>query len=90
MRIIPIILSGFPPLALIRTCVLGSLKYVILSPQAFVIGGGVSKAGEVLLSYIQKYYLERAHYASKDAKFVLAQLGNDAGICGAAKLALEA
>ena len=55
----------------------------------FVIGGGVSKAGEVLIPYIQKPYLERAFFADKQVKFVLAELGNDAGICGAAKLVME-
>ena len=61
----------------------------ILNPEIYVIGGGVSKAGEILLDYIQKYYEKSAFFASKDAKFKLAKLGNDAGIYGAAKLALE-
>lgn len=58
-------------------------------PSVFVIGGGVSKAGEILLGYIEKPYREHAYYVNMDAKFVLAQLGNDAGICGAAKLILN-
>lgn len=58
----------------------------ILDPELFVIGGGVSKAGVVLLEYIEKYYLEKAFKANKEVKFVLAELGNDAGIFGAAKL----
>ena len=57
-------------------------------PTVFVIGGGVSKAGEVLLKYIEKPYMERAFFADKDTQFTLATLGNDAGICGAAKLVL--
>lgn len=61
----------------------------VCNPSVFVIGGGVSKAGEVLIPYIQKPYLERAFFADKQVKFVLAELGNDAGICGAAKLVLE-
>lgn len=60
----------------------------ILDPEIFVIGGGVSKAGEVLLHYIEKYYRENALWATKEVKFALATLGNDAGICGAAKLVL--
>ena len=60
----------------------------VADPAVFVIGGGVSKAGEVLIPYIQKPYLERAFFADKDVKFALATLGNDAGICGAAKLVL--
>ena len=59
-----------------------------VDPEVFVIGGGVSKAGEILLGYIEKYFKEKAFFANKDIKFVLAKLGNDAGICGAAKLIL--
>ena len=60
----------------------------VVNPAVFVIGGGVSKAGEVLIPYIEKPYKERAFFADKNVRFVLAQLGNDAGICGAAKLIL--
>ena len=60
----------------------------VVDPAVFVIGGGVSKAGEVLLPYIEKPFMERAFFANKNVRFVLAQLGNDAGICGAAKLIL--
>ncbi len=62
---------------------------VITDPKTIVIGGGVSKAGEVLLSYIEKPFYEKAFFANQDVKFVLATLGNDAGICGAAKLIIE-
>lgn len=62
---------------------------VVADPSVFVIGGGVSKAGEVLIPYIEKPYLERAFFANKNVKFVLATLGNDAGICGSAKLILD-
>lgn len=61
----------------------------IADPAVFVIGGGVSKAGDVLLSYVKKYYQKRAFFANKQVEFVLASLGNDAGIYGAAKLALD-
>ena len=61
----------------------------VLDPAVIVIGGGVSKAGEVLLSYIREPFMERAFFANKNVKFALATLGNDAGICGAAKLVLE-
>ena len=61
---------------------------IVLDPEIFVIGGGVSKAGEVLLDYIKKYYCEKALWATKEVQFSLATLGNDAGICGAAKLIL--
>ncbi len=61
----------------------------ITDPAVFVIGGGVSKAGEVILSYVSKYYQKRAFFANKQVEFALASLGNDAGIYGAAKLALD-
>lgn len=61
---------------------------VVTDPEVFVIGGGVSKAGDILLSYIKKHYDAHAFSACKEAKFSLAQLGNDAGIYGAAKLVL--
>ena len=61
----------------------------VVNPEIFVIGGGVSKAGEVLFQYIQPAYQKYVFHGSKDAKFALATLGNDAGIFGAAKLVLE-
>lgn len=61
----------------------------VTNPEVFVIGGGVSKAGPVIIDYVQKYYKQYVFHASKDAKFKLATLGNDAGIYGAAKLILE-
>lgn len=61
----------------------------VVNPEAFVIGGGVSKAGEILLDYVQKNYVKYVFHGSKDAAFKLATLGNDAGIYGAAKLVLN-
>lgn len=61
----------------------------VTDPAVIVIGGGVSKAGEVLLPYIQNPFLERAFFANREVEFKLATLGNDAGICGAAKLILD-
>lgn len=63
---------------------------VVADPAVVVIGGGVSKAGEVLIPYIQKPFLERAFFANRGVEFKLATLGNDAGICGSAKLILDA
>ena len=60
----------------------------VLDPAIFVIGGGVSKAGDVLLPFIEKPFKDRAFFASQNVKFALATLGNDAGICGAAKMVL--
>lgn len=60
----------------------------VINPEIFVIGGGVSKAGEILLSYIEPYFRKYAFGKCKETKFALAQLGNDAGIYGAAALIL--
>ncbi len=60
----------------------------VVNPEAFVIGGGVSKAGEILLDYIAPSFDKYAFSGSKNAKMVLATLGNDAGMYGAAKLVL--
>ena len=60
----------------------------VADPEVFVIGGGVSKAGTIILDYIKKYYAEYAFMPCKNAEFALAELGNDAGIYGAAKLLL--
>lgn len=60
----------------------------IINPEIFVIGGGVSKAGEVLFDYIKPSFERTAFQGSKDVIFALATLGNDAGIYGAARLVL--
>lgn len=60
----------------------------IVDPAVIVIGGGVSKAGPIILQYIKKYFLEKAFFANEGTEFIIAVLGNDAGICGAAKLLL--
>ena len=61
----------------------------VVNPEAFVIGGGVSKAGEILFSFVEKNYKKYVFHGSRDAVFRLATLGNDAGIYGAAKLILK-
>ena len=58
----------------------------VVNPEAFVIGGGVSKAGDILFTFIEKNYVKYAFHGTRNAKFCLATLGNDAGIYGAAKL----
>lgn len=62
---------------------------VLVDPAIIVIGGGVSKAGDILLPFIEKYYEEKAFFANRNVKFALARLGNDAGIYGAAKMLLD-
>lgn len=60
----------------------------VVNPEIFVIGGGVSKAGEVIFEYIKPSYIETVFHASRGVEFALATLGNDAGIYGSAKMVL--
>ncbi len=62
---------------------------VIVDPEVFVIGGGVSKAGNIVLSYVEKYFQKYAFFANRQTQFALATLENDAGIYGAAKMILD-
>ena len=59
-----------------------------VDPEIFVIGGGVSKAGQFLIDMIQKDYDHFTPISENKAKLGLATLGNDAGIYGAARLVL--
>lgn len=62
----------------------------VVDPAMVVIGGGVSKAGQVLLDGIRPYYEKYVFHACRGIPFALATLGNDAGIYGAMKLAMDA
>ena len=59
-------------------------------PAVIVLGGGVSKAGEVLVEGIKRHFPKYVFHAMADMPFVLATLGNDAGAYGAFKLILDA
>ena len=61
----------------------------VVDPEVIVVGGGVSKAGQILIDGVAKYYREAAFIACKDTPIVLASLGNDAGIYGAAKMLID-
>lgn len=61
----------------------------VVDPEAFIIGGGVSKAGDILIKHITKHYVVNVMKALKDRKFLIASLGNDAGIYGCARLILS-
>ena len=61
-----------------------------VDPEVIVLGGGVCKAGQVLLDGIRRYYVKYAFHATTGVQFAIAQLGNSAGTCGAFKLALDA
>lgn len=56
----------------------------VVNPEAFVIGGGVSRAGEILFSFVEPCFQKYVFKPCSGVKFVLARLGNDAGIYGAA------
>ena len=61
----------------------------LVDPAIYVIGGGVSKAGEILFDFIKGPYMDKVFFANEEVKFALAKLGNDAGIYGGAKLVLS-
>jgi len=58
-------------------------------PGTFVIGGGVSAAGDLLLASARETFKRRltGRGYRPEARIVAAQLGNDAGLIGAADLA---
>ena len=60
----------------------------VIDPEIFIIGGGVSKAGQVLVDRVQAYFKKYAWPGIRGIEFALATLGNDAGICGAASIAI--
>ena len=60
-----------------------------VDPEIFVIGGGVSKAGQFLIDLIDKHYAEYMVISQNRAVIGLVTLGNDAGIYGAARLILD-
>ncbi len=66
-----------------------AISYVVLTndPDVIVLGGGVSKAGQILIDAVAKYVDMNTHIAEKRGDIVLATLGNDGGIYGAAALA---
>ena len=60
-----------------------------INPQAFIIGGGVSKAGQFLINAVKTTYRETCFAACGDAAVHLAELGNDAGMYGCAALIIN-
>lgn len=62
---------------------------VVANPEVIVIGGGVSKAGAILIETVAEHFRESAFYALKDTRFELATLGNDAGIYGCMAMLLD-
>ncbi len=62
----------------------------VIDPEAVLLGGGVSKAGRPLLDGVRKHFLPYMFHTGREITFALAELGNDAGIYGSFKLALDA
>jgi len=61
----------------------------VIDPEIFILGGGVCKAGQYLVDRVQSYFVKYAWPGIRGIKFALAELGNDAGIYGAARIALD-
>ena len=61
----------------------------VVDPEVVVIGGGVSKAGSILIESIQKHFVETSFHACRNTKFVIAGLGNDAGMYGCVQMLLD-
>lgn len=61
----------------------------VVNPEAFVIGGGMAKAGNILIESIHRHYTEYAFHAACETVFKEAELGNHAGIYGGVRLVLE-
>lgn len=61
-----------------------SILSIALDPEVFILGGGVSKAGQFLVDLIEQYYQPIARFHTGSVPFILAKTGNDAGMIGAA------
>ncbi|MBO5069745.1 MAG: ROK family glucokinase, partial [Roseburia sp.] len=61
----------------------------VVNPEVIVIGGGVSKAGEILTDNIQKHYIKHAFHSCEKTRFALAGLGNDAGMYGCVQMLFD-
>ena len=61
----------------------------VVDPDVIVLGGGVSKAGQMLLDGSLEPMKHYAFSPCRTTKLAIASLGNDAGIYGAFKLALQ-
>jgi len=64
---------------------LAKVSYVI-NPDIFIIGGGVSNAGDFIVNLITKHYYPLVKPFINHTNFAIATLGNDAGMFGACYL----
>ena len=61
----------------------------VIDPEVFVIGGGVARAGQIIIDEVSKNYEENVMFALKNKAFKMAELGNDAGIYGSIRMVLD-
>lgn len=61
----------------------------VVDPETIVLGGGVSKAGQMLLEGVMPYFKKYAFHGCEGVQLALASLGNDAGVYGAFKMILD-
>ncbi|MCD8021259.1 MAG: ROK family glucokinase [Clostridiales bacterium] len=68
-----------------------ALSYIscVTDPEVIVIGGGVSKAGNIITDKVKDYFDGFVFGKQKNTRITLATLGNDAGIYGCAKLIIS-
>lgn len=66
-----------------------AVAHIILTvdPDIIILGGGVMKAGQIMIDAVSKYVVEYTHLTNDHVPIVIATLGNDAGINGGAALA---
>jgi uncharacterized membrane protein len=57
-----------------------------VDPEMFMVGGGVSRAGEVLFAPLREHFKVYAFKSCRETPIVPAILGNDAGIYGSVRL----
>ena len=62
----------------------------VVDPEMFLIGGGASASADVYLDKVREHFKQYALSASRETPIKVASLGNDAGIIGAAYVALRA
>ena len=64
-----------------------SILSIILDPEVFIIGGGISKSGQYLIDMLQTQFSKYARFSTQNTPFILAKTENNAGIIGAAYIA---
>lgn len=63
-----------------------SIISAVINPAVFVIGGGVSNAGDIIIEGVKEKFKELAYSGARNTEFRISSLKNDAGIYGAASL----